>query len=370
MASIRTRPRSDGTTGYAVLYAIKGVQTSTTFDTAESAQQFRDAVNTLGAERAMRAYEIAPTQQTAKKVGGPTVAEWVDSYINSRSGVAKSTLYDYRAYLRNDITPAMGTIPLELLARTDVAGWVSAMAGTGSSGKTIANKHGLLSAALNVAVADELIASNPAAGTRLPRTERAEMVFLTAAEFRQLRAGFTDHWHPLLDFMVTSGARFGEVAALRPSDVDRENNTVRIRRGFKRTYEKGNTYELGPTKTVRSDRTVSVTRAVLGALDYTHEYLFANTRGGHLRGAGWRANVWYPSLKRAQAAGLEKSPRIHDLRHTYASWQIAKGTDMLTISRELGHESYNTTANLYGHLDRRNAALAAERMGADLRDDN
>jgi integrase len=264
----------------------------------------------------------------------------------------------------------MGTIPLELLARADVAAWVSAMAEAGSSGKTIANKHGLLSAALNVALADGLIESNPAAGTRLPRTERPEMVFLTLAEFRQLRAGFTDHWQPLLDFMVMSGARFGEVAALRPSDVDPDRETVHIGRGFKRTYEKGNTYEIGSTKTRRSERTISVDSEILDALDYSHDYLFTNTKGGHLRGSGWRSNVWYPSLKRAQAAGLKKSPRIHDLRHTYASWQFAKGTDILTISREMGHESTATTSNLYGHLDRSNAASAAKRMAADLRADD
>jgi integrase len=369
MASIRVRPRSNGTTGFAVLYALNGVQTSATFDSEAAAVEFRDAVNTLGAERAMRAWEIAPTVQTVRKTGsGYTVAEWADHYIATRSGVTKSTLYDYRAYLRNDIRPTIGQIPLELLTYADVAGWVELMSKAGSSGKTIANKHGFLSAALNVAVTTGHIQSNPAAGTRLPRTEHKEMVFLTRDEFDQLRAGFTDYWHPFLDFLVHSGVRFGEAAALRPADVDRENGTVRIGRGFKRTYEPGNAYEIGPTKTRRSERIIDVDRDFLDPLDYTREYLFTNTKGGHLRVAGWRSNVWYPSLKRAQDLGLKKKPRIQDLRHTCASWMSADGIHPQQIQYQLGHESITTTMDRYSHLDRRNSAAAAARMASATRE--
>jgi hypothetical protein len=45
--------------------------------------------------------------------------------------------------------------------------WINSM--TGVSGKTISKRHGLLSAALNVAVADKVIGSNPAAGIKIPR---------------------------------------------------------------------------------------------------------------------------------------------------------------------------------------------------------
>ncbi len=367
-ASIRTRRRADGSTAYAVLYQVDGTQTSTTFDDEKTAQEFRAAVKTLGPKRAMRAWEIAPTVTLVKKVTGPTVAEWVDRHIESLSGIARSTRYDYRAYLRNDITPVMGTIPLELLAPSDVAAWVEAMAKAGSSGKTIQNKHGFLASALNAAVVAGHIESNPAAGTRLPRTETGEMVFLTPAEFQQLKTGFTDRWWPLLDFMVVSGARFGEIAGLRPGDVDQERATVFIGRTWKRTYEKGAGYELGATKTKKSVRTISVSKSVLETLDYSREYLFTNSRGGPLRVAGWRTNVWYPSVARAGEGenGLKKAPRIHDMRHTCASWMIANGVDLLTVQRHLGHESITTAVNLYGHLDRKNADAAAEVMAAAL----
>jgi integrase len=364
MASIRSRKRSDGTTAHSVLYVHAGQQTSVTFDTEHAATEFRDSINLLGSDRAMAAFGVTPTVRAAARISGLTVADWVAKYIATRSGVAKSTLYDYEMYLRNDIAPTIGVIPLELLTHADVAGWVQSM--KGAAGKTIANKHGLLSAALNAAVRAELIPSNPAAGTRLPRTERPDMVFLTRPEFTCLLAGFTDRWVPLIEFLALSGARFGEVSALKPSDVDREAGTVRIARARKRTYIKGAMYEVGPTKTKRSERTINLTHTVLDKLDYSGEWLFTNTRGGPLQLSGWRTNVWYKSVARAQDLGLKKKPRVHDLRHTCASWMIARGVPLPVIQLHLGHESISTTVNLYGHLDRSQAAAAAELIGADL----
>lgn len=365
MASIRSRKRADGTNAYAVLYTYAGQQTSATFDSRHSAEEFKSSVELLGAERAMKAFGITPTVRAVKKTSKITVAQWVTNYIASRSGVAKSTLYDYETILRNDITPhPIGQIPVELLTRGDVVGWVQGMSHL--SGKTVINKHGLLSAALNLAVRSEIIPSNPAVGVRLPRTEKAEMVFLTKPEFAQLLKGFTEYWQPLIEFMVLSGARFGEISALKPSDVDRVNGTVRISRARKRTYEKGALYQVGPTKTQRSVRTINVVTGLLDKLNYDGEWLFTNTHGRPVELSSWRTNVWYKSVQRAQDLGLQKKPRVHDMRHTCASWMIARGVPLPVIQQHLGHESIATTVNLYGHLDRTQSAAAAAAIGADL----
>jgi len=55
-------------------------------------------------------------------------------------------------------------------------------------------------------------------------------------------------------------------------------------------------------------------------------------------------------VERARALGLEKDTRIHDLRHTHASWLIAAGRPLPSIQRRLGHESITTTVDTYGHL--------------------
>lgn len=365
MASIRSRQRADGTTAYAVLYKLNGRQTAATFDDEASATEFRDTVNNIGADRAMRAWGIGATPR-AEKPKGPTVAEWVTRHIASRTGVTKTTLWDYNSYLKHDIAPTLGDIPLVALTRDDVADFVQELADRDLAGKTIANRHGFLSAALNAAVKAELIPSNPAAGTRLPRTEKQEMVFLTDEEYDLLREGFMERWRPMLDFMAYSGTRFGEMTALKPSDINLANKTVRIARAWKRTYDETR-YELGPPKTKRSNRTINVPREILDALDLSGEFVFTNTVGKPIWGSEFRNNVWYPSVKRAQAKGLSKKPRIHDMRHTCASWMIADGINLPMIQQHLGHESISTTVNLYGHLDRKAAEQAADTMGKRLR---
>lgn len=372
MATIRERKRGDGTIAFAVRYTAAGKQTCDTLPDRESAERYCKLVNALGG---VRAREVAGfgTPIRAEPVG-MTLKEWLERYIASRTGVMKATIWDYNSYVRKDIAPTIGHIPLSQLSRDDIATWVQGLVAKGTaekpvSGKTIANKHGFLSAALNAAVLEEKIAGNPAAGTRLPTTERGDMTFLSHEEFAALREELPEYWRPLAQFLVASGARFGEVSALRPSDVNRKTNIVRIRRAWHRTYEKGG-YELGPPKTKSSRRDLNIDSSVLDMLDYSGEWLFTNSgrgarnRGGPVRVSSFRANVWRPAAKRA---GFDPPPRVHDLRHTCASWLIAAGNPLPAIRQHLGHESIEVTVDVYGHLDRSSGQAVAATLAKALR---
>jgi integrase len=365
VATVRVRKRKDGSTYSQVRYRLDGVESSASFNDHAEALQFCDLANRLGPAKALDVWRVEQHH-----VAGMTVEHWINHYIDHLTGVAKSTIYDYRSYLRKNIAPALGAIPLAALTSDDIAEWVQDMADDGASGKTIANKHGFLSAALAAAVARKppLIASNPAAGHRLPTTERRAKVFLTREEFALLRNNVTEYWRPLVEFLVVSGARFGEVSALRPSDVDRDAGTVTIGRAWKRTYTKDSPWESGAPKTRKSVRTIDVDKSVLDKLDYSGDWLFTTPgqggrwkAGAPVRRPNFRANVWVPAVDRAQAAGLKKSPRIHDLRHTCASWLIAARTPLPVVQDHLGHESIETTVHVYGSLDRKlhRAAAAA-----------
>lgn len=359
MASIRKRVRQDGTATFNVMYSLKGRQTSVTFTNEREAGKFRDAIDSFGPVRAMEAWGIGDTIRA--QPAGMLLEDWLQHYISHLTGVTKATLYDYESYARLYINPKLGAIPLTALSRDDVARWVNEMAETPNrrkqlpSGKTLANRHGFLSAALNAAVKAEKMPSNPALGTRLPRTEKPEMVFLSREDFNRILAEIPERWKPFTRFLVVSGARFGEASALRPSDVDRDHNTVRIRRAFKRTYAKGG-YELGPTKTRKSNRDISIDRSVLNDLNYTQEWLFTTKTGSPVRVSNFRANVWWPAVARAK---VSPRPRVHDLRHTCASWLIQSGQPLPVIQQHLGHESIEVTVGVYGHLDRRSADAAA-----------
>lgn len=98
--------------------------------------------------------------------------------------------------------------------------------------------------------------------------------------------------------------------------------------------------------------------------------MFVNSDGGPIRIYSWRSNVWVPSLAKARAKDpkntdkvvLEKPVRIHDLRHTCASWLLGAGVPLITVSAHLGHEDTSVTAKIYGHLDRTAGQAAAAAM--------
>jgi len=377
VASIRTRPRKDGTT-YAVLYTIEGRQSSMPFDDVKAAEAFKAAVEVHGAARALEMHGIDPGRRRQDtKHRGMTVAKWLEHYIDHLTGVEQKTIDDYRRYAHADIGPVLGDIPLAALTQEDVARWVthmeitpSAKTGRPVSAKTIKNRHGFLSGALAAAVPKH-IGANPAAGRRLPRGEGEdaddEMRMLSHDEFALLLASVTQPWKPLVEFLVASGCRWGEASALKPADVDHGAGTVKIRRAWKLS-SKG--YRIGPPKTKRSRRTIDVDPSVLGKLDYGGEWLFTNPGrgrravGGPVRYSNFRRNVWDPAVERA---GIDPKPTPHDLRHTCASWMLNGGVELFVVSRHLGHENIATTADIYGDIDRTSTKAAAAVVASALK---
>lgn len=374
MASIRKRVRKDGGITYAVLFTLDDQQTSQSFHDEKSAEAFRGVVSAMGGHRALELYDLAPPRLRATTPDGHTVTSWLDHYIDHLTGLDEGTLEKYRAYVRNDITPVIGSLQLIALGREDVAKWIQWLQEFGrldrkgnrgpASPKTIANKHGFLSAALAAAVPKH-IPANPAAEQRLPQGDAKEaddeMVLLTSEQVQKLIAEVTEYWRPMVEFLVASGCRWGEASALRPGDVNRKAGTVRIRRAW--TYSQGG-YRLVKVKG-KGVRTINVPASVLDKLDYSHEWLFVNRAGGPVRSHGFHNRVWRPAVKRS---GLDPAPRIHDLRHTCASWMITKGVPLPVIQGHLGHQSILTTIGVYGHVDRSSFAKAADAVADVLLD--
>lgn len=362
MASIRTRARRDGTQTWAVLFTIDGRQSSVTFTDETSATKFRSLVDTVGPARALAAWGIGDTtaaQNDAKD--DVAIGDYLDRYVDQLTGVEQKTVDDYRRYSR-DLREFFGPLPLITLTAEDIGRWIVHLEKeVGNSPKTIKNKHGFLSAALGKAVPEHM-RSNPAAGRRLPRGtgDDDEMRMLTRDEFAALFEATTEYWRPLLEFMVASGARWGEIAALKPGDVDRATGSVKIRRAWK--YSSAG-YAIGPPKTKRSKRTIRVPAGVLDQLDYGHEWLFVNRDGGPVRYQGFRRRVWDKAVARAK---LDPPPTPHDLRHTCASWMLNGGIPATVVSRHLGHESIKITVDTYGDVDQASAGLAADFMAAAL----
>jgi integrase len=75
------------------------------------------------------------------------------------------------------------------------------------------------------------------------------------------------------------------------------------------------------------------------------QLLFPALRGGYVNLHNWRSREWKPALR---AAGIE-ARRIYDLRHTYATFSLAAGVSLFTLSRRMG-TSVEMIDRTYGHL--------------------
>ena len=192
------------------------------------------------------------------------------------------------------------------------------------------------------------------------------MVFLSAPEFGLLRDGIPiQRWKDLATWLVSTGMRFSEATALAPADIDLERRTCRITKAWK--YSGKYDATLGPPKTRKGVRTIKLPQAAIDVVDRgASEWLFTNNAGNPVRTSSFFHGGWKPGRENARRAGLTKTPRVHDLRHTCASWMIQAGVPLPVVQAHLGHESIQTTVGVYGHLDGRSAQAAADAIGSAL----
>jgi hypothetical protein len=118
MASIRYGTREDKTIYTQVLYRARGRQRSTFFDDHGEALNFRDLVDQLGPENAR---EIA--RLTNQAGPNPDRRRMAGPLRRPLTGLDPRTIQKYRGYLRADVAPALGVIPLVPLSRDDIARW-------------------------------------------------------------------------------------------------------------------------------------------------------------------------------------------------------------------------------------------------------
>nr|WP_281371667.1 site-specific integrase [Petropleomorpha daqingensis] len=228
----------------------------------------------------------------------------------------------------------------------------------------MAQSYRLLRAILNVAVADEAIASNPCRlrGGGTPRASRPSRA-LTAVEALQLaeqlgRDRRTERYRALVLVLAFGGLRFGEATALRRSDV-LPGGRVRVERSVRRV---GGQWVSGEPKTDAGHRTVTLPAGVAAALeDHLEKHvrpspdalLFSTSSGGYLARSNWNSTF----RRAADAIGLP-AVRPHELRHTGATLAAATGATTKELMRRLGHSS-PAAALLYQHAaDDRDADIA------------
>ncbi|MGY1846102.1 site-specific integrase [Blastococcus sp. SYSU DS1021] len=291
-----------------------------------------------------------------------TVGDYAEDYL-ARNDLRASTRVLYAGLWRHHLAEAWGDVLVDEVTPAAVRSW-HAKAGRTTGPTALAQSYRLLRAMLNVAVADEVIASNPCRlrGAGTPKVSRPSRA-LTATEALQLaeqlgRDRRTERYRPLVLVLAFGGLRFGEATALRRSDV-LSGGRRRVERSVRRV---GSEWVVGDPKTDAGRRTVTLPAAVAAVLeDHLEKHvaaspdalLFSTSSGSYLARSNWNSTF----RRAADAIGLP-AVRPHELRHTGATLAAATGATTKELMRRLGHSS-PAAALLYQHAaDDRDAEIA------------
>jgi integrase len=271
----------------------------------------------------------------------------------------KVRLADFTPEVAEEWLAAVRAIRKNAPAVRDAEGNVTQEAGRhgGPIGEaTVRKTYNATVKALDTAVTDGLIASNPLRSVDRPSQRRPQVPVAdedhTAAAIeatRDMRVG------PLVVVVAYTGMRLGEALGLRWEDVDLRAGTATIRRSAADTDR---------TKTGRT-RTVPLVPEAVEALHVVRTrqraerlavgpgwsnpggLVFTTATGGPVDAHNARRD-----LQRAlKSAGLEAARPYHSFRHGLATRLLRSGVPMPIVAAILGHSGIQITVDTYGHLD-------------------
>jgi integrase len=311
-----------------------------------------------------------------------TVGHWLDQWLAGLR-LAPSTRASYAKNIRLHLAPQLGQVQLAKLTGSRISALYRELertgrrnasgSSTGLSARTVRYIHTILKAALNEAVRQGLLATNPADKANPPAAREAESPEINPWTAPQLSAflAWADRnsrtdavaWRVL----AYIGARRGEVLALRWRDLDTDKARLAVRRSVGLVVTKGEVAELveGPTKscrprvvdldpqTVAALRSWRVARAGIDLrLARDDALIFGTLEGGHQHPDRFTRRFTRSLTIARRQLGADVLPmiRLHDLRHTHATILLAAGVPVKVVSERLGHASVMITLKIYAHV--------------------
>lgn len=314
--------------------------------------------------------------------GREKFADIAQRWLSSRT-VDPSSGIRYESLYRLHVEPEFGRRAVRAIKPSDVAAFQSTL-GERVGPSTVATARLVLLGVLDLAVADELIKSNPARASVVPKVEAGSTERVVAWSDKRVLAlvdAHPDSLRLLPTIGSTCGLREGELFGLAAEDFDFDEGVVHVQRQIKKI---GPDYVFAlpkndrprvvplPSWTAQNVR-VHTTRYKPEPLSLpwekptgplrTHNLLFRWADGGHMKPRAYSETVWKPALV---AAGVIPPPErdargrrryvttrkegTHQLRHYFASVMLADGVNIRELAEYLGHADPGFTLRIYAHM--------------------
>jgi integrase len=272
--------------------------------------------------------------------------------------------------LRRHVAPLIGKQPATLLTKADIERLQADIKAGKTARQFKTKKRGVariaggpiiaggvvrsFSAMMSWAEAEGIIAVNPCKGVKTVRSSKRER-YLNGDEIRQLfkaadelveEKEIVPQFAAAIRLLALTGARRAEILELRWNEVDLERARIVLPRERSKTGEK-----IIPLN--------GASCALIKGQPKVTEFVFPGRGGkGPLIGVSHR---WAAVRARAKLPGL----RMHDLRHSFASFAVANGASLFLVGKALGHTQATTTER-YAHLTDDPVRAVAERVAQQI----
>lgn len=304
--------------------------------------------HTLQQARNKRESEISDVEYALKYGIAPptkeTFGEIITRYLQHQKARLTPRAYERtRGIVEGHLKSAFGTMQLSKIRRADIQKYITARSVDVSAGSVVKELN-VLKHLLGVALEWELVSVNVARGVKPPRVPAGRVRYLQASELGAVLAACPEWLQQIAGLLAFTGMRRSEVLGLRWLDVDRKGERIML-----------------PQTKNGDGRIVWLNKLACQVLDSIPK-----------NGASSTDLVFPPSetvspenvslafLRACRKVGIADF-RLHDLRHTAASWLRMSGADLQDVAELLGHRDLRMTKR-YSHLSPAHLSAAVKRL--------
>lgn len=278
------------------------------------------------------------------------LAAFVEVYFNDKGTRLKErSIMTKRTLIETKIIPYFGEKSMNEITAVDIIKWQNLLMKQEYSPTYLRMIQNQLTALFNHAERFYDLRDNPCKKVdKMGRSNAKELNFWTKDEYEVFLETFAEGdemYRLIFQMLFWLGCRVGEVLALTASDIDLEKGTVSVSKTY---FRRNKTDYITSPKTESSNRKITIPKFLEGEIKEYLDRQYELAPEDRIFPITDRA-VQKKMKQKTEETKL-KPIRVHDLRHSHIALLIEKGLQPLVIAQRVGHDSVNTTMNIYGHL--------------------
>lgn len=284
-------------------------------------------------------------------------SDFLDAWLkNKRNKLSPNAYNNYEMNIRVHIKPALGHFKLSKLNSLAIDNFYTELEDNGLSSATIRKIHTIVRSSLEYAKDYQFISRNPVSVVKPPSIQHKDIQVWEEKDMMRFLESVKDEYDYIIYHLALfTGMRRGEILGLKWSDIDYDNQKIRVMRSYSKFgFTKG--------KTDNARRVIDIDDDTVATLKNHHKTIkenkmccgkdYSDNNLVVCRADGNPVDVRNVNRRFTKLCERHEMPKIrfHDLRHTHATIMLGIGKPVKIVSERLGHHKVEMTLNTYAHL--------------------